>query len=181
MKITRCRNFSADSRACPGKHCLSATSAAVSFLHPLLGCRGAAARSQRRSEFSTGRFCCPHRTSSTAFAAALPPAWGSSAAEWKLCRLSSGACPALGSSPSPSSWLTCAALALATWPSTHVGNTISQQVTGAEFPCASCARPSRWLWLQTKQQSGAKELQTKGFYLLVINAVQLNQSEIIGS
>lgn len=41
--------------------------------------------------------------------------------------------------------------------------------------------PLPWLWLQTKQQSGAKELRTKGFYLLVINVVQLNQSEIISS
>lgn len=52
---------------------------------------------------------------------------------------------------------------------------------GLNFLVRPVPGPSRWLWLQTKQQSGAKELQTKGFYLLVINVVQLKQSEIIGS
>lgn len=35
---------------------------------------------------------------------------------------------------------------------------------GLNFLVRPVLGPSRWLWLQTKQQSRAKELQTKGFY-----------------
>jgi len=57
--------------------------------------------------------------------------------------------------------------ALSAWPNAPAAHTVTQQVTGAELLPRPVPGPSRWLWLQARQQSGAKELQTKGFYLLM--------------
>lgn len=61
------------------------------------------------------------------------------------------------------------------------GNTVSQQLLGLGFPPAPCARAIAWPLAVDQQQSGAKDLQTKGFSLFVINVVRPNHSEVVGS
>lgn len=62
----------------------------------------------------------------------------------------------------------------------RAGSAVSQQVLGAGFPHAPCARAIALALAADQQQSGAKDLQTKGFSLLVIDVVELNHSEIVG-
>lgn len=121
---------------------------------------------------SPGRSCCPHRPRHCQGFPWVPPlllrALGVDAVWGKLCVPCSGLCLGrrclrpLSLSPVPVRGRTCS------------GNTVSQQLLGAGFPRAPCARAIALALAANQQQSGAKDLQTKGFSLFVINVVQLN-------